>query len=51
EEKDYFEELDKNIDEIINPIIHHRININQPISTEGIINQIKSIISQALNKY
>jgi hypothetical protein len=51
EEEDYFEESDNNTDEIVNPITHHRININQPMSTEGIINQVKSIISQALDKY
>ncbi|CAG8598323.1 8259_t:CDS:2 [Funneliformis caledonium] len=51
EEEDYFEESDNNIDEIVNPITHYQININQPMSTEGIINQVKSIISQALNKY
>ncbi|CAG8767900.1 9242_t:CDS:2, partial [Funneliformis caledonium] len=39
EEEDYFEESDNNIDEIVNPITYHRININQPIFTEGIINQ------------
>ena len=51
EEESSFEELNDEIDEIIDPITHCRIKISQPMVTEGVINRIKSIISQALNKY
>ena len=45
------EEVENDIDEIIDPVTHGKIKINQPMVTNGIIDRIKNIILQALNKY
>ncbi|CAI2193314.1 4593_t:CDS:2, partial [Funneliformis geosporum] len=47
-----FEQLENNDnDEVIDPTTKQRIKISQPMPTNGKIEQIKDIISQALNKY
>ena len=45
------EEVENDIDEIIDPVTHGKIKINQPMVTNGVIDRIKNIILQALNKY
>src|SRR2546423_10146327 len=51
EEVCFEEEVENDIDEIIDPVTHGKIKINQPMVTNGIIDRIKNIILQALNKY
>lgn len=49
--EELIEFLSENDDEIIHPTTKTKIKINLPMPTEGILDQIKIIISQAFDKY